>query len=99
MMTQFDNLLYLSFGVAVSFPPQTSIGMGFEKVRESTVAPIVQIYSQNYAPLTTSVYTIKDSIGFPKRNYYQRYKAIAESSWFERDYKGKSLGDFIDVDY
>lgn len=97
-MAQFDNLLYLSVGIAFSFSIQTSTGMEYDRIQEANITPIVRLYSQDYSPSTASVYTVKDNIGFPKRNYMQRYKAISESSWFERAYKGKSLGDFIEVD-
>ena len=97
-MTPFENLAYLSVGIAFSFSVQTSTGFEFSQVREPIIAPIPSLYSQDYSPLSTSSYSVKDYLGFPKRNYMQRYKAIAESSWFERAYKGKSLGDYIEVD-
>lgn len=97
-MMPFENLVYVSVGIAVSFSVQTSTGLEYSPIREPHVVPIARLYSQDYSPSTTSVYTVKDYLGFPKRNYMQRYKAIAESSWFERAYKGKSLGDYIEVD-
>jgi hypothetical protein len=97
-MTLFENLMYLSFGIAYPISVQTSTGMEYENIEESNVTPIVRLYSQNYYPSTTTAYTVKDNIGFPNRNYMQRYKAISESAWFQRAYKGKSLGDYIEVD-
>lgn len=33
----------------------------------------------------------------PRRNYRNLYESIAESKWFADSYKGKSLGEFIEV--
>lgn len=97
-MTQFENLLYLSVGIVCSISDQTSVDIDFQQVRRPIVAPIEKLYSQDYSPSNASVYTIKDFSETPKRSYMLRYKAIAESSWYEKAYKGKSLGDFIEVD-
>lgn len=33
-----------------------------------------------------------------KRSFRELYKRIAESKWFRKSYRGKSLGDFIPID-
>lgn len=98
-MVFFESLSYLGAGIALTLSPQTAIGIDPTKMKITPIANIEQAYTLHYNPSTSSVYSVKDFFVFPKRNYMQRYKAIAESSWFQKSYEGKSLGDYIEVDY
>ncbi len=99
-MTLFnDYFLYASLGIALfgsssAEASQTSI----QKDEESFYVGVK--YSQPTSQLNVTVYSInKESFLQPKRDFRLLYASITESQWFARAYRGKSLGDFIEIDY
>ena len=98
MMTFIDEFLYLNLGIAFSVP---SPNEPIERVSPPFAPIYIEApYSQESSQLHITTYTIKqDAFIFPKRSFRQLYASIAQSSWFAKSYKGKSLGDFIEVDY
>ena len=97
-MTFIDEFLYLSLGIAFSVP---SPNEPIERVSPPSVPFYIEApYSQESSQLHITTYTINhDAFVFPKRSFRKLYASIARSSWFAKYYKGKSLGDFIEVDY
>lgn len=96
-MTFINEFLYVNLGIALTVPsPNEPIHAETPYVPYYIEAP----YSQESPQLHITTYKIKqDALIFPKRNFHQLYTSIAQSSWFAKSYKGKSLGDFIEVDY
>lgn len=96
-MALFNEFLYVNLGIALSVPsPNEPIHTETPYVPYYIDAP----YSQESSQLHITTYSIKqDCLIFPKRNFHQLYASIAQSNWFAKSYKGKSLGDFIEVDY
>lgn len=96
-MTFIDELFYLNMGIALTVPsPNEPIHPEMHYVPYYVEAP----YSQESSQLQITTYSIKkDVFILPKRNFHQLYASIAQSSWFAQSYKGKSLGDIIEVDY
>lgn len=97
-MTFINSLSYLNLGIALTIP----------SANEPIVHTDIQYspcyievpYSQKSFQLNITAYTIKQNFFvYPKRNFYHLYEDIAQSNWFAKSYKGKSLGKFIDIDY
>lgn len=96
-MTLIEDLYYFNLGIALSVTAPNEPNHA-----ASPIFPYsIEIpYSKESSQLRISTYSIKQTdLILPKRNFHQLYASIAESSWFAQSYKGKSLGDIIEVDY
>ena len=98
-MSPFNDLLYTTLGIALSVPASTEANVmptADDYVPFYVEAP----YSQESSQLHMTVYSInKDMFIQPKRNFRMLYESIAKSQWFAKSYRGKLLGEFIEVEY
>ncbi|MFA6592008.1 MAG: hypothetical protein WCS67_01545 [Bacteroidales bacterium] len=99
-MTVFDELLYLNMGIALSSFPTSGDASRFVRNGECATFGLEAPYRRDDSQLRISTYSIGSEADLrPKRDFRKLYSDIAESDWFGRSYKGRSLGDFIKVDY
>ena len=95
-MNSFEYLKYFQLGIALSIPSATMSGYEFRQLETDAVPFFVeQPYSQETTQLNLNLYNL---VVQPRRNFHQLYSEIGQSSWFSASYKGKSLGDFIEVE-
>ena len=98
-MTLFNDFLYASLGIAL-FSPSSAEANQTSAQRNEEPIYVGVTYSQPTSQLNVTVYYIpKRSFLQPKRDFRSLYASITESQWFARAYRGKSLGDFIEIDY
>lgn len=93
----FNDLLYATLGIVLSVPTSANnvLHADADYVPFYAEAP----YSQESSQLHITMYSVnKDIVIQPKRNYRKLYESIAESKWFANSYKGKPLGEFIEVE-
>ena len=95
-MNNFDYFKYLHLGIALTIPSATMSGYELSQF-EGDLAPVYieQPYSQETTQLNLNLYNL---VIQPQRSFRQLYSKIGQSSWFSSAYKGKSLGDFIEVE-
>lgn len=102
-MAPFNDLIYSTLGIVLSVPAPTIVNLNpIQSTTEYVPLYIEAPYFQESSQLNLTTYSInnnRDLIIHPKRNFMMRYESIAKSQWFAKSYKGKSLGEFIEVDY
>ena len=95
-MNSFEYLKYFQLGIALSVSSATMSGYELSRFYgDSASVYIERPYSQETTQLNLDLY---NPIIQPHRSYRQLYAKIGQSSWFSAAYKGKSLGDFIEIE-
>lgn len=95
-MNSFDYFKYLHLGIALTTPSATMSGYELNQIKGDSVPVYIEApYSQETTQLNLNLYNL---VIQPQRSFRQLYSEIGQSSWFSSAYKGKSLGDFIEVE-
>jgi len=88
--------LYTSLGIVVGGGLPTNVVYGTSDLDDKQQKTLLFVYSQQKDNL--AVYSEVSQI-MPKKDYRLRYTKIAETRSFKEGYSGKSLGDFIKIEY
>lgn len=75
----------------------TSTATAIEESQQSLYSNSEVVYSKNYYGTNTFVIQDEVKIEKRKRNYRERYRRIAKSSWFNQHYNNRSLGVVEDI--
>lgn len=97
-MIRFDDFLYASLGIALCVSPLTGEALDNPRIYQASYRADMQ-YVQPTTQLNVMVYSInKESYEQPKRDFRSLYASISASGWFDCAYRGKSLGEYIEVE-
>ena len=89
-------LLYTSLGIMIGGGMPTIVIYGTSNIDKQYQKTLLNIYSQRNDNL--SIYSEVSQI-MPKKDYRSRYANLSKSKAFIEAYSGKSLGDFIKIEY
>ena len=89
-------LLYTSLGIMIGGGMPTIVIYDTSNINKQYQKTLLNIYSQRNDNL--SIYTEVSQI-MPKKDYRSRYANLCKSKAFIEAYSGKSLGDFIKIEY
>lgn len=95
-MNKGQLFLYTSLGIVVGGGLPTNVVYGASDLDDKQQKTLLYVYSQQQD--NSTVYCEVSQI-IPKKDYRLRYTKIEESKSFKEGYSGKSLGDFIKVEY
>lgn len=95
-MNKSQFLLYTSLGIMISGGLPTNVVYEASDVDKKNQKALLNVYSQRNDSLST--YTVVSQI-VPKKDYRSRYAKFVKSKSFLDAYSGKSLGDFMRIEY
>lgn len=95
-MNKGQLFLYTSLGIIVGGGIPTNVVCDTSDIDDKYQKTLLYIYSQQKDKL--AVYSEVSQI-VPKKDYRSRYASLTKSKSFADAYYGKSLGDFVKVEY
>lgn len=95
-MNKGQLFLYTSLGIIVGGGMPTNVNYNPSDIDKKYQQTLLYVHGQMNKP--TDGYSMVSQI-VPKRDYRSRYANLAKSKAFIEAYSGKSLGDFIKIDY
>lgn len=87
--------LYASLGIVLGGGMSTNAVFGTSTTNDKNQNALLNVYKQKD---NSSVYCEVSQI-MPRKDYRLRYAKIVETRSFKEGYSGKSLGDFVKVEY